>query len=330
MAPKELSPDSDVRTQAYIKSTRLFFISSKLFIAQITDIFDRLWPTLTALKMLRWQVRGYYEELGIGKNEALTKRFVDSIDKTWRPNLYRTCIKQTWSDTEYSVACDLLVNLFARYEGWCENILRELGYTQERQIKTDSKKLQFPGKFLIFLNNLKNGADPVIASSFYNLYAINNKRYNLAHLDNYLEYYRFFKECRNSIAHKGETTSQEIINAHQAIVGISMADLDVEELPETPCNVINQPLQLSLRGVVGFSQILLNIVSTMDIELIQAAHAKEYMISQLKIYNPEKPNFVGINNIGKKIKSMYQKSHFQPPHNALGLYNTLKTQKLML
>lgn len=330
MAPKELSPDSDVRTKAYLKSTRLFFISSKLFIAQITDIFDRLWPTLTALKMLRWQVRGYYEELGIGNNGALTKRFVDSIDKTWRPNLYRTCIKQTWVDTEYSVACDLLVNLFARYEGWCENILRELGYTQDRQIKTDSKKLQFPGKFSTFLNSLKNGADPAIASSFYNLYAITNKRYNLVHLDNYLEYYRFFKECRNSIAHKGETTSLDIINAHRAISGITSADLDVEELPETPCNVINQPLQLSLRGVVGFSQILLNIVSTMDIELIQAAHAKEYLTSRLKIYNPQKPNFVGANKVGKRIKSICKKAYFQPPQNAIGLYNIFKTQNLML
>ena len=53
---KVLSTSSQLRTGLYKTSTSLFFTPSKLFVAQMTEIFDEVWPMVTALKMLSWQV----------------------------------------------------------------------------------------------------------------------------------------------------------------------------------------------------------------------------------------------------------------------------------
>lgn len=328
MSARPLSSESEIKTKAYLLSIRLFFISSKLFEAQITDVFDRLWPTLTALKMLRWQVRGFHEEYDVKDNERLSMRFVDQEDITWRPNLYRVCMLQTWKQMEESIAKDLLINLIARFEGWCENILREIGYSTKKDIKNVSKKMQFPGEFSTLITSLISGADPCIQNAFYNKYS-HSTRSQPSHLDENLRYYRFFKECRNSIIHNAERTTSEIIDCKKDIASIKKTDLFVEELPESPCNTLNNPLAISLRGVVGFSQILLNIVSTMDCEFIKAKAAKDYLIKQLKLYNPGKPSFVNTKKINSTIRSICKRSHFKSPENPSCLYTLFKQEHLM-
>ena len=69
---KVLSTSSQLRTGLYKTSTSLFFTPSKLFVAQMTELFDEVWPMVTALKMLRWQVKGYYEEYCIESNGRLS------------------------------------------------------------------------------------------------------------------------------------------------------------------------------------------------------------------------------------------------------------------
>ena len=72
---------------------KCFFFQSKLIEAQITELFDDLWPTVTALKNLRWQVNGYYHEMNVKQNAKLASRFVFFVDKTNRRKLYRVCIE---------------------------------------------------------------------------------------------------------------------------------------------------------------------------------------------------------------------------------------------
>lgn len=72
-----LSTRSRLRTGSYKTSTSMFFTPSKLFEAQMTEIFDEVWPTVAALKMLRWQVKGYYEEYCITNNGKLSQKFVE-------------------------------------------------------------------------------------------------------------------------------------------------------------------------------------------------------------------------------------------------------------
>ena len=94
-----------------------------MFDAQITDLFDDIWTVKTALKNLRWQVRGYHEDNDLSNIARLTTTFVKKEDVTNRPNLSRTCIEEDWEETEFRIAKNLLVNIFSCYENWVDQML---------------------------------------------------------------------------------------------------------------------------------------------------------------------------------------------------------------
>lgn len=274
----KLSSPSRVQSETYKKTMKCFFFQSKLIEAQITELFDDLWPTVTAIKNLRWQVNGYYHELLVKQNAKLAARFVDSEDKTNRPNLYRTCIEQTWEQQEYSISRNLLTNIFALFEGWLEMILPTLGINEKR-----GKNLQFPDRARAMLETFQLHSNTILVDAFYDVYVTKNSTCQLSHLENYLKVYRFFKECRNSIIHRGGKTDQRTIDAYHEIVNLTATDLDVAEIPEMfAVSMVNENVKISLRGVVGFSQIVLKMVEVMDAEFIKADKAVDCFVSQVK------------------------------------------------
>ena len=317
MNTKVLSKPSPIKSGMYKTSTKLFFTPSKLLAAQITELFDNVWPQVTAMKNLRWQVKGYYEENQIGINEGLSRKFVEPADKTNRPNLYRTCIQQNWEDQEYFIAKNLLVQIFACYEAWCDNILKLL----HRNAHNDGKKLQFPGDVTTLLTAMKNGASQAIKDAFYDAYVNNSKLHAPQCLDNWLKIYRYFKESRNCIMHEGGVTNQRVVDAYMEASTLTKESLRVEEVPIMCVPVLGEYLNLSLRGVVGLSQIILRIVETLDIEMIQCKYADEYFVNRIK--EECSRDITSEDKQLRKVKSVVQKGRFVKPENPEILLTTL-------
>lgn len=312
---KQLSSPTKIQSGSYKLTKKCFFFQSKLFEAQVTELFDDLWPTVTAIKNLRWQVNGYYHEMNVTQNERLSARFVDSEDKTNRPNLYRTCIAQSWESQEFSIARNLLTNIFALYEGWIEMILTSLGVTR---VRDKAKKFQFPNEARAALVNMQQNSNNVLVDALYNAYIIKNHKSRLVHLENYLKVYRYFKECRNSIIHKGGKTTRELISAYNSIKNLTLADLDVDELPlMAVVTTVNQEVKLPLRSVVGFSQIVIKLVEVLDAEFIKADNAFDCFISQIKEFTPN-PEGIPLDEhrAEKRIAGIMMRSGFlQPVHS---------------
>lgn len=323
---EKLSSPSKIETGLYKKSKHCFFFQSKLFEAQITELFDDLWPTVTAIKNLRWQVNGYYHETGVNQNIKLTARFVDQEDKTNRPNLYRACIEQTWEQQEFQISKNFLTNLFAIYEGWIETILPQLDV-----VRRNPKDFQFPLSFQTALLTMQSGANSTIVNAFYNNYKLNNKHYNFYHMGNYFLLYRYFKECRNCIIHNGGLSDQKLLDAYNCAKGLDAIDLDVEEVPYMqPISRVNELVRLSLRGVVGFSQIVMKIVSTLDVEFIKAPLAKDCFIQQVKEFNPH-PLYPSADKskIKKILEGIMSRSGFLSANYSQELYDLLKEQRVL-
>lgn len=277
-----LSKPSPIISGTYKNTTKCFYEQSKLFEAQITELYDDLWPMVTAIQNLMWQVSGYYHMTGITQNAKLNRKFVDDDDVTNRPNLYRACLERTMDDWKYNLAKNLLTNMFAVYEGWVDMIIPTV---TTRNIS--SKSLQFPGWWQASLSTIQAGHDPLIESTYYDSYKLVNRNYNYGHLDNYFKVYRYFKECRNCIIHNGGVADIKLVNAYNDIIGLTCADIDVVEFPQIePIRAIGDKTVLHLRGVVGFSQILIKIVSTLDIEFIKAENSLQYYLGKIKEHNP--------------------------------------------
>lgn len=309
---KQLSSPSKIQSGSYKLTKKCFFYQSKLFEAQVTELFDDLWPTVTAIKNLRWQVNGYYHEMNVKQNDKLSARFVDSEDKTNRPNLYRTCIAQSWELQEFSIARNLLTNIFALYEGWIEMILTSLGVSR---VKDKAKKFQFPNDARLTLVSMQQTPNCDLVNALYDAYVTKNNKSRLIHLENYLKVYRYFKECRNSIIHKGGKTTLELISAYNGIQDMTHADLDVDELPLMDAvTAVDQEVKLTLRSVVGFSQIIIKLVEVLDAEFIKTEKAINCFIGQIKEFTPNPFNLPNDELRAKKrIDGIMMRSGFLCP-----------------
>lgn len=324
-----LSTKSPLRTGNYVKTKKHFFNSSKMFDAQITDIFDYLWPTITALKNLRWQVNGYYHLSGAKENVKLTAKFVEDDDITNRPNLYRICIDEKWEDQEFNVTKSLLVNLIACYEEWCEMILTELNMPQN-QIGRKSKELQFPSSCRATIAQICTPQSAVLPVAFHSAYAKVNNDSDLAHLENYLWVYRYFKECRNALLHSTGTIDAKVAQAYSQIQAFSPNDVDVQEFPQISGGALGDPLHVSLRGVVGFAQILRKIVSIIDIELINSVRAESCFANNIR-HNMNCRHY-GRANIGYEVKEarkIVTKHYYQSPAPDINLYRLLQSKGIV-
>lgn len=108
---------------------RLFFSSSNDVLAQVTDLYDFIWPTASALWNFRWQIKGFLNEVGIDKvsDRDLLNRF-DWGSELHGVNLRRACVEKTWQEQQEQFAKFLLINLCAIYEGWIDAIKSVLGF----------------------------------------------------------------------------------------------------------------------------------------------------------------------------------------------------------
>ena len=326
MEMKVLSKPSPIRSGLYKTSTKLFYEPSKLLEAQITEVFDDTWPTVTALRHLRWNVQGYHHEYNVATNAQLTRKFVELDDKTNRPNLYRTCIEQRWEDQEFIIAKNLLINIFACYEAWIENILEILG----KNTLSNQKKLQSTSDWQSLITLLTQNPNAIIVSNFYSEYMSRNKNYSMAYIDKYMKLMRYFKECRNCIVHRGGQTTQRVVDSYNQISTFTAADLGLKEAPQVFINMIDESIKISLRGVVGFSQIIIKLVTTFDIELIKSDQAEAYFISQIKPHYP-RPLTTPVANdkIKKTVSSVVAKGRFVKASNPLTLLPLLRRESIL-
>lgn len=321
-----LSTPSPIKSGNYQKNQSLFFNPSKLFVAQITELYDDVWPTVTAIKNLRWQVVGYYTNNGIKDNPSLVRKFVEPSDKTVRPNLARFCLQNDWDDIERNIAKNLLINLFAYYESWIEEMLILLNCDN----KKNEKALQFPSEpnkydYIAFFSSISNNGCQELIDSYYDQYKNSNKNYDYTSVDNWLHYYRYFKEIRNCIVHSGGIAGTKLISEYNIVQGITEQDLNVNELPSLGAVSINNQVNFTLRDSVWFSQILIKLVVTFDTEFIKSNHAEKYFCKEIKrVYKKRKLNPYDTSAIHEMVRSLAGKDFFKRPHYEEKIYELLK------
>ena len=94
----------------------------------------------------------------------------------------------------------------------------------------------------------------------------------------------------------------------------------------SPITAINEQIRLSLRGVVGFSQIVMKLVEVLDMEFIKAEKAVDCFVSQVKEFSPY-PEFLSPNKSKYKsqIDGIMRRSAFLPPVHSDAFYQLLKS-----
>lgn len=249
----------------------------------LTNLFDFVWPASVALWNLQWQAKGFIAQVPEATVEELHARFVLGSGVRGA-NLKQLAADTAWEDLQQWFARLLLSESFALFEGWIEAAFEELQVPLSIRGQGKSsldKKFQFPSKFNA--GKVVDGVGAALAKVQLNVSTglvsnciypvlIKNKKYALADLEKLMICYRAFKEVRNDFIHHGGIASLKAEECFMAFDALNAGNLGLKEKPELPQVVDGQPIRLSIRGVVGLSDVVLRLIATLDSELVNSRY----------------------------------------------------------
>lgn len=323
---------SPLKSVDYLKNSDLFFDSSKLLFSQITNMFDFAWPMVAGMWNLRWQVNGYIYANPASTVDELSEKFTKGSGGD-RANLVRACQDFTWDDQKEQFAILLLVNSFAFYESWVSNILKELGYESKelKNLETLMQKWDDKSKtwgLHVVINTVIEPYSDVMHDLFYKHYS-SRKKNSLNKLNNLMVCYKCFKELRNCVMHKGSIADSLVLDAYVRYHQLAPSDLNAKELPSLITPVLDNYIKIDLRGVVGFYDIILKIVATVDAELSVSKKAEKITIRKGKKANGRLSLKAEGGRMNAQIRGYFGKIHMPKPADYSKAVNFLKENLLV-
>lgn len=267
---------------------KAFFDCTEDAFESVSDLFNFIWPTAAAMWNLRWQVRGFLSEASSPTSSQLSQRFVSGSGIAGA-DLKHACVDRTWDEQQDRLAAIVLMNAFAIYEHWADRILESLGEGPDQGVRLQRPDGQQPGVGAT-VATLCVSESAVLKSAFYPIFT-QEKRYSITELLNLTLAYRYFKEIRNSLAHRGGLASPRAEAAYIAFAPVSdRAHLKMKGALIHHSVTAGAPVRISLRGVVGFCDILLRMMATIDAELCKSSKAEPYFRDRLSAPSSLQPS----------------------------------------
>jgi len=305
-----------------------FFLETEACRDRITELFEFAWPTAAALWNLRWQVRGFLNEVPDATKEQLDNRFLFGSDIP-TADLKATCIRKSWADQKQVFAGFILSSAVAAYEHWSEGIARELGVAA-----SESKKLQFedaPEKQGVqsFVVAQTAVVSVTIEKEFYDSYVVKRK-YAYPIIGNLMKCYRYYKEIRNSLMHGGGIANARAEQAYLDFLPVSdrtslgmRGALQIEPLSE------GQPVVIHLRGVVGFCDVLIRILHSIDTELSRSKKAEASLKARLSRRSAPQILSADKNRRRSQIAVRCQRAGLPRPRSTEFMYEFMRDNRLI-
>ncbi len=253
----------------------VFFSATKNALENITETFDSVWPIAVGLWNLRCSVNEVkLDNPGITEKELALKYTEGS--GIHGVNYKRSFFERTWEQQQSDFAWILLNSTFPIYEEW----LAELKSSFFKSMNV--RKMQLPYDIRNEVSRLTSNRSSVLENSFYSAYCSKRDR-NYSNIEALMVCFRVFKEARNCYMHNGAKANQRMIDSYQEYIKkTSKTTLGVTEVPVFFQPTLNEEIQLSLRGVVGFSYILIKILVSLDTELLRSSDAERELINRFK------------------------------------------------
>lgn len=271
------------------QARRYFFSCTDDAVDRMTELFDFVWPAVSAFVFARSKACRYSTVTGNERQLALAAYFNSpqnireeyrSINGLKRANLDKAFIQTDWPVQEQVFARLVLVNVFAIYEGWLEDLVDEF-YTRPEDQRPWKKKFITASQFHFAtskhndwtwaMNELHAKRSAALEACFG--ISLRGKRlYSSLKALNLLRCYRYFKELRNSIMHHNGKAGQTLIaatndyNSFIAQTNNALGTNTAAPMGTKNAITLGSEIDLSLFGVVGFNDIVLRLMCTLDTE----------------------------------------------------------------
>jgi hypothetical protein len=261
-----------------------FFKESRAFAARNTQLFSFISTASVALWNLRWQVQGYVDVRPAANAKELSDRFASGTD-IQANNLKGTCIDTPWEDQLGQFAQIVSANLIAMYEGWAEELMPKFGDPRlAAQVQWPSRG-QY-GRKAEGINEAitqvrSSGVSTEMNKAFFPVYSANRK-YSPARLDSWLALYRYHKEVRNSLMHRGGIANDWAESAWCNASTLTRADIGLRSSPHLTKITEGAMVGTDIHEAIQLSDVLLRIVCTIDAELCFTDLAEHTFLNDCK------------------------------------------------
>lgn len=262
-------------------NNRFFFSSSQAAAHRITEVFDLFWPLVAGFGNLRDASEVFFEKFPKdirSKLGEVARRELVNDPKIHGINLYRIVYDYSWEYEEEFLAEILLIYATAIFDDWTDKFvaksldgLNDSAKEEEpEENKSDDKggkgtsnneiiRRMRSGDFEKYLEKLKK-VDGSKASDC----SRKGDGSDNGYIDKQILLYKYFKQCRNCIAHGDKTFSDKVEMAYIQVRNLTAEECDLKEIPEMVPSTAGSPFELKLRGVVGFTKVLLKIITYYD------------------------------------------------------------------
>lgn len=261
-----------------------FFRATQNALNSLTSMSDLVHSLTVAMWNTRSQVIGtytIYPEV-TGKQLAAKYGLGSGIHGV---NYKRTFVDTSWEAHQESIAWLFLNNIIPIYEAWTASLQTEAFPVTNGNISAGAMKNPITaagGGIVGEINRLTASESQIIKDAFYSQYA-SKKHRCFANLNNLLICFRYFKQMRNCYMHNNGKANSDLIDRYNEFSNITSAsDLNMSEIPEHYAPALNDKIRISLRGVIGFSQVVIQIMLTSDTELLRSQYAEKEMLERLR------------------------------------------------
>jgi hypothetical protein len=310
-----------------------FLVASRSFVDVNTLNHDFQSAARCAFWNTRASVVGFSSLAGNAHESVLQGRFVSGTGLRGA-NLKRVFVDEDKAFEESHLAFLLLTSSFASYEGYVEEIARITGASD-----TSSKKLQWPTSttksgtrrgFLQGLDEVTRSPNRDMTKAYATVLQ-SSPKYALSYADDLMVIYRQFKEVRNALIHRRGVADAKAETADSVARSLSPLRMGMRDLPEMPQVKDGARVTLSLRGVIGFTDVLLRLVTTIDAEVaVTDAGATELMQRWRDAYGGLRPLPAVRSRRDGSLRILLNRIGFPNPDDTNAAYVVLRSASLVL
>lgn len=290
------------------------FRCTTLAYQEITKASDMAWALSAGLLILRELGTEHYQGgINTTENKENINKLKNSILR--RVNLKKIIHEFTWEYEEQYLAQLFLVNAIAIFDTWVDTFvdaaLLNISTNKRKTVKARLKR----GDFQALDNYLVNEKNSSLAQCF-------EYDKTCPKIKNLILIYKYFKLCRNCCAHGNQKFTMEAEKAYDKIKSLTNHDCNIKEFPQIANTTKDKQFKLFLRGVIGFYDTLLRIISHYDTLAADKVAIELELIEKIKNLKTKQLNTFFISN--KKINitlTNYLISAQMPPPKESHMHN---------
>ena len=293
-----------------------FFQATNNALDTLTSLCDLIHPLTVAMWNTRSQVTGTYTVTpNVTPHQMAAKYGLGS--GIHGVNYRRAFVDTPWEAQQESIAWLMLNSILPIYESWVASLQDQVFTDVNGNMSAGAMKNPITaagGGIVAEINRLTTTESQIIKDAFYSKYSVKRHRC-FSKLNNLMICFRYFKQMRNCYMHNNSIANPDLIDRYNEFCSItSPADLNMSEMPEHYCPVLGQKIRLSLRGVIGFSQIVIQIILTADTELLRSEYAEKELKQRLKATFPNPITISGNQDRAtRQIKGIFRTAGYISP-----------------